>query len=66
MAHRGKIIDLVGLGLLDNPDQIGGVGQVAIMQRKMDVGFMRILVEMVDPVCIEKGGPSLDTVNDIS
>ena len=32
VALGGQVVDLVGLHLLDDADQVGGVGQVAIVQ----------------------------------
>jgi hypothetical protein len=54
MAHRGQVVDLIRLGLLDDADEIGGICQVAIMKCKMNIGFVRVLVEVVDPVRIER------------
>ena len=34
MALGGEIVDLVGLGFLHEADQVGGIGQVAIMQEE--------------------------------
>jgi hypothetical protein len=36
------------------------------MQMEAHIGFMRVLVEVVDPVGIEKGAPAFDTVDDVS
>ena len=63
MALGRQIVDLVRLHLLDDPDQVGGIGQIAIVQNKPPVLFMRILVEVIDPVGVEQGGPSLDAVH---
>ncbi|MNL02313.1 hypothetical protein D3C87_1228140 [compost metagenome] len=63
VALRGEVVDLVGLDLLDDPDQIGGVGQVSVMQVKPAVGVMGILVEVVDAIGIEQGSPALDPVD---
>src|SRR5579885_3016753 len=44
MALGGQIVDLVGLNLLDDPDEIGRVGEVAVMQQEIHPGLMRILI----------------------
>ncbi len=49
----GQIIDLVRLNFLDDADQIGAVGQVAIVQDKPLVGLVRVLIQMFDAAGIE-------------
>ncbi len=66
MALGGKIVDLVGLGLLDDADQIGGIGQVAVMQNEPLILLVRILVEMVDAAGVEGRRAALDAVDDDS
>ena len=53
MAHCSQIINFIRLNFLNNADQVGRISKIAIMQFKMYVFFMRILVQMIDPVCIE-------------
>src|SRR6266536_4558676 len=62
VALCGKIVDLVGSCLLHNSDQVGGVGQVAVMQGEAHVLFVRILIKMVHPASVEGGGTTLNTV----
>ncbi len=66
MALGGEIVDLVGLNLLDDADQVGRVGQVAVMHEEADVRLVRVLVEMIDPVGIDERGTALDAVDDIA
>jgi len=54
MRLCSKVVDLIGFYFLDYPDQVGGVGQVAVMKLEVNVRLMRILVEMVNPLRIEK------------
>ena len=63
VAHRGEVVDLVGLHLLDDPDEVRGVGEIAVVQLEPDVGFVRILVQMVNPVRVEERGPALDPMH---
>jgi hypothetical protein len=37
MALRRKIVDFIGLDLLNQPDQIGGIGEIAVVQKKPNV-----------------------------
>ncbi len=53
VALRRQIVDLVRLHLLDDADQIGGIGQVAIVQVQPHAALVRILVEMIDAIGVE-------------
>jgi hypothetical protein len=55
MALRREIIDLGRPDLLHQPDQIGRVGHVAVMQQERHVAGMAILVEMIDAGGVERG-----------
>ena len=48
MALGGEVVDLGRPDLLHQPDQVGGVGHVAVMQQERHVAGMRILIEMID------------------
>jgi hypothetical protein len=54
MAHCRKIVYLVGLCFLHDPYQVGAVGHVAIVQAQFHIVFMEVLVEMIDPVCVNQ------------
>lgn len=54
MALGTEVIDFVRLHLLDHPDQIGGIGQVPVMQDQPAVRNMGILIEVIDTVGIEQ------------
>ncbi len=60
---RGEVVDLVRLHLLDDADQVGRVGQVAIVQEQLDVALVRILIQMIDAIGVERRGAALDAVN---
>jgi hypothetical protein len=66
MALRREIVDLVGLGFLHQPDEVGGVGQVAVMQEEVGVALVRVLVEMVNAAGVERRRPALDAMDDIA
>ena len=63
VALRGEVVDLVRLDLLDDADQVGGIGQIAVMQVQAHAALVRILVQMIDAVGVERGGAALDAVN---
>jgi hypothetical protein len=66
MALRREIVDLVGLRLLDQADQVGRVGQVAVVQEEPGLVLVRIDVEMVHPTGIERGGTPLHSVHHVT
>ena len=66
VAHRRKIVDLIGLCLLDDAGKVHRVGHIAVMKDKISVFYVGILVEMVDPVGVKEGSSSFDTVDDIA
>ena len=49
----GEIIDFVGLRLLHDADDVGGVGHVAIFRSKATPFLVRIVIEMIDPRGVE-------------
>ena len=54
MALGTEVVDLVGLHLLDDPDQVGAVGEVAVVQHQawwlsLMTNIMRILAKVIDP-----------------
>ena len=63
MALRGKVVDFVGLDLLDDAHQAGTVGHVAVVQGETPVLDMRILIQMIDTVGIEQRTAALDAVH---
>ena len=66
MAHRAEVVDLVGLGLLDDPHEVARVGEIAVVQFHPRVLDMRILIDMVDPLGVEQAAAALDAVHDIA
>ncbi len=63
MALCSQVVDLVRLDLLDDPDQVGGIGQVTIMQIHAHTVLMPVLVKVIDTIGIERRGPALDAVH---
>src|SRR5690606_5279562 len=63
MGLGGEIVDLVRLYQLDDADQAGAIGQIAVVEHEARVLFVRILIEMIDAIRIEQGGAALDAVN---
>ena len=66
MALRAQVINFVRLGLLDEPNEVGAIGEVAVMQDEIAVIQVRVLVDMVHPCCIEQAGSALDAMHQIA
>jgi hypothetical protein len=54
MALGAEVVDLIGLHLLDDPDQVGAVGEVAVVEGELWglallTPLVRVLVEVIDP-----------------
>src|SRR6185295_6361730 len=54
MALRGKVVDFVRLDRLEDPHDAARIGHVAVMQDEATIGYVGILIEMVDALGIEK------------
>jgi hypothetical protein len=61
-----QIVDLIGLVLLDEADEVHRVRQVAVMHREAGLGLMRVDVEVVDAGSVEGRGPPLDAVDRVA
>ena len=59
----GEVVDLVGLDLLDDVDERGAVGHVAVVKDELRVGIVGVLVDVVDTSGIEERGAALDAVD---
>jgi hypothetical protein len=62
---RREIVDLVRLRFLDNPDDVGCVGDIAIMKLKRNALLVRIMDEVVDALGVEGRRTALHAVDDI-
>ena len=63
MALGPKIVDLVWLAFLNDTYQVAAVCEVPIVQEKPPVGFMRVLIEVVDSLCVKKRRAPFDAVD---
>ena len=66
MALGTEVIDLIGLDLLDDSDQVGAVREVAVVQHQAWIPFMWILIEMIDSRCVEAARTAFDAVHHIA
>ena len=66
VALGGEIVDLVGLGLLDDPDEARTVRHIAMMEEEAHIYFVTILDKVVNSVCIEEASAALDSMDDVA
>lgn len=66
MALGGEVVDFVGLNLLNDADEAGAIGQVAMMEEEAYAFVVTILVEMIDAVCVEETRATLYAVDDVA
>ena len=50
MALGPEVVDLIGLNLLDNPNQIGAVGEIAVVEDQPWISLIGILIQVINPV----------------
>jgi hypothetical protein len=63
MAHGGLVVDFVGLDLLNDADEVGGVGEVAVMEGEVAMAELVVLVEVVYAARVEQGRATFYAVN---
>ena len=63
MALSPEVVDLIRLHLLNNPDQVGAVGEVAVMENQSRIIFMRVLIKMIDSAGVEAARAPLDPMH---
>ena len=66
MALGAQIVDFVGLGLLDDARQVAAVAQVTVMQLEAGVFNVRVLVNVVHPLGVERAGAAFDAMHDVA
>lgn len=59
-------MDLIRLHLLNDADQICGVGQIAVAQVKARVDLVRVSVDSVHALSVEQRAKSLNPVNGVT
>ena len=63
MRLRAEVVDLIRLNLLEDVPQSGAVGEIARVQEHPRAGLVRIYIEVIDPIGIERRTPAEDSMN---
>ncbi len=53
MGLGTQVVDFVGFNLLDDANQAHRVGEVSVVKNKLSIGFVWVLVEVVNAIGIE-------------
>jgi hypothetical protein len=61
-----KVVDFVWLSLLDASDKAWAICHISMMEKKTNIFFVTILIQMVNPVGVEERRATLNTVDDIT
>jgi hypothetical protein len=57
MALSSQVINLVGLYVIDQINQISGIGNITVMKEEASCdSIMRIAVKMIDPLGVKRTG----------
>lgn len=57
-----EVVSFVRLWLLDDSDQIGGIGEVTIVHRESRMNVLRLRIDSIDSLGVELGRTALDAV----
>ena len=66
MGLGSKVLDLVRLHLLDDPDQDVGDGGVVVMQCQAWAALVRVFMEMINTDDFEKASHALNPMNQLA
>ena len=66
MALGCEVVDFGRPDLLHQPDQVGRIRHVAIVQEERHIAGVRVFVEMVDARGVERGRPPLDAMHRVA
>ena len=71
MTLGAEVVDLVGLDLLNDADQVGRIGEIAVVEDEAsggaaEVDLMGVLVEVIDAIGVEAAGAALDAMDAIA
>ncbi len=65
MAHGSEIVYLIRLNLLNDADEVGRIGQIAIVEEETAIGRVWILIDMIYAIRVEERGTPFKAMDDI-
>jgi hypothetical protein len=58
-----EVVNFVRLHLADDAGEVGGVGQIPVVQAESRIFNLGIFVDVIDPLCVKEGGAAFDAVD---
>ena len=62
MRHGTKIINLSGLDIRNDGDQVGGVAEITVVEKDLDSGLVAVSVDVIDTTSVEARRTADDAV----
>ncbi len=66
MGLSAQVVDFVWLRFLNDAGQVAAIAQVAVVQLEAGIVNVRVLVDVVYPLGVERAGAALDAVNGVA
>jgi hypothetical protein len=66
VALRGEVVYLAWPDVLDQPDEAGCICHISIMKKKSPLWLVRILIQVIDAIRIQRRAPALNSMNFVS
>ena len=63
MALSAEVINLIWLDLLDDPNQVCAIGEVAVVEHNPRIALMWVLIEVINPTGVEAARAPLYAMN---
>lgn len=63
MTHGAEVVNLGGLDLGNDPDEIGRIAQVAVVEEELHSGLVAVSVDVVDAARVETRRPADNPVD---
>ena len=60
-----KVVEFVRLCFLNDPNEIGRISEITVVENKFSMINMWILINMIDSCCIETLTTAYDAMNDV-
>lgn len=66
MRHSTEVVDLMRLDSGDDVEEVGGISEIAVVQKELDSGIMSVSVDVVNARGVEGGATAHDTMDFVS
>ena len=63
MALGAEVVTFIRLHVLDDSDQVGAVGEVAVVEHQPRVAFVRVLIQVINSTGVEAARTPLDPMH---